>query len=59
VSPSAVDRVFMTGGTSLVPAVRALFASRFGGDKLRGGEEMTSVGRGLALAARDRFGRAR
>jgi hypothetical chaperone protein len=51
-----VDRVFLTGGTSLVPAVRALFASRFGEDKLRGGEEMTSVGRGLGLVARDVFG---
>lgn len=56
VSPAAVDRVFMTGGTSLVPAVRRLFAARFGEDKLRGGEEMTSVGQGLALVARDLFG---
>ena len=55
VAASAVDRVFMTGGTSLVPAVRALFAERFGADKLRGGDEMTTVGRGLALAARDAF----
>lgn len=55
VSADAVDRVFMTGGTSLVPAVRRLFASRFGEDKLRGGDEMTTVGRGLALAARDAF----
>ncbi|MBC7793638.1 MAG: Hsp70 family protein, partial [Clostridia bacterium] len=55
VSAEAVDRVFMTGGTSLVPAVRALFAGRFGANKLRGGDEMTTVGRGLALAARDTF----
>ncbi len=55
VDPDAVDRVFMTGGSSLVPAVRRLFAARFGEEKLRGGEEMTSVGRGLALVARDVF----
>ncbi len=54
----AVDRVFMTGGTSLVPAVRKLFADRFGAEKVRGGEEMTTVGRGLALVARDVFGGA-
>jgi hypothetical chaperone protein len=48
-----VDRVFMTGGTSLVPAVRDAFARRFGEAKLTGGEELTSVAAGLALAARD------
>lgn len=53
---AAVDRVFMTGGTSLVPAVRKLFMDRFGEQKVRGGEEMTTVGRGLALVARDVFG---
>jgi hypothetical chaperone protein len=58
VEASAVDRVFMTGGTSLVPAVRRSFETRFGKEKLRGGEEMTSVGRGLALVARDQFARA-
>lgn len=52
---TGIDRVFMTGGTSLVPAVRQLFVDRFGADKLVGGEEMTSVGQGLALVARDVF----
>lgn len=52
-TPNNVDRVFMTGGTSLVPAVRTAFAKRFGDDKLTGGEELTSVAAGLALAARD------
>lgn len=51
VQPSAVDRVFLTGGTSLVPAVRRIFASRFGEDRLRSGHEFTSVARGLALMA--------
>lgn len=50
-----VDRVFATGGSSLVPAVRRLLAARFGADKLVGGEELTSVARGLALRARTLF----
>jgi len=55
VDARAVDRVFMTGGTSLVPAVRGLFARRFGHKRLMGGEELTSVAQGLALRARDVF----
>jgi hypothetical chaperone protein len=50
---SAVDRVFLTGGSSLVPAVRGLFAARFGEHKLRAGDELTSVALGLSLRARD------
>jgi hypothetical chaperone protein len=50
-TPDHVDRVFMTGGSSFVPAVRALFERRFGADKLRGGQELTSVASGLALRA--------
>jgi hypothetical chaperone protein len=53
-SAKDVDRVFMTGGTSLVPAVRHAFAKRFGEAKLTGGEELTSVAAGLALAAMGR-----
>ncbi len=50
-----VDRVFLTGGSSLVPLVRGLFARRFGEEKLRSGAELTSVARGLALRAREAF----
>ncbi len=50
-----VDRVFATGGSSLVPAVRRLLAARFGPHKLVGGDELTSVARGLALRARTLF----
>ncbi|HEV1285627.1 MAG TPA: Hsp70 family protein [Bryobacteraceae bacterium] len=46
-----VDRVFLTGGTSLVPAVRRIFENRFGEEKLQAGDEFTSVARGLALRA--------
>jgi hypothetical chaperone protein len=46
---AAVDRVFLTGGTAFVPAVRRLFAERFGAAKLAGGGEFVSVAEGLAL----------
>jgi len=47
--PDAIDRVFLTGGTAFVPAVRRLFEDRFGGEKLAGGGEFVSVAEGLAL----------
>jgi hypothetical chaperone protein len=47
----AVDRVFLTGGSSFVPAVRRIFAARFGEDRIRSGNEFTSVASGLALRA--------
>ena len=53
--PNEVDMVFLTGGSSFVPAVRRIFESRFGDAKIRTGNEFTSVASGLALkaAARD------
>ncbi|MBV1829696.1 Hsp70 family protein [Komagataeibacter sp. AV436] len=45
----AIDRVFLTGGTSFVPAVRALFTRRFGADRVDMGGEFVSVAEGLAL----------
>jgi hypothetical chaperone protein len=50
-----VDRVFATGGSSLVPAVRGALAARFGGERVVGGEELTSVAWGLAARAREVF----
>lgn len=48
-----VDRVFLTGGTSLVPAVRHIFTTRFGESQVRSGDAFTSVATGLAhMAAR-------
>ena len=49
--PAEIDRVFLTGGSAFVPAVREIFAQRFGADKLIGGSEFTSVAKGLALRA--------
>ena len=54
VGPADVDRVFLTGGSSLVPCVRRLFVQRFGEDRLRGGDELVTVARGLALIAASR-----
>ena len=48
-SPQAIDRVFLTGGTAFVPAVRRLFEQRFGSERLAGGGEFVSVAEGLAL----------
>ncbi len=39
VTRSQVDRVFLTGGTSLVPAVRNIFKERFGEERIRTGDE--------------------
>ncbi|HUS06222.1 MAG TPA: Hsp70 family protein [Bryobacteraceae bacterium] len=49
-TPAKVGRVFLTGGSSLVPAVQQVF-QRFGPEKLSAGDEFTSVARGLALKA--------
>jgi hypothetical chaperone protein len=52
VAAKDVDQVFMTGGTSFVPAVRRIFDERFGAEKIRAGGEMISVATGLALRSR-------
>lgn len=51
---TTVDRVFLTGGTSFVPAVRRIFERRFGAGVVAGGGEFVSVAEGLALIGRDR-----
>lgn len=53
VTPDQVDAVFATGGSSLVPSIRQIFADRFGVERLRSGSELTSVASGLALRAQD------
>lgn len=49
VPPTAIDRVFLTGGTSLTPRIRRLFTERFGEEKIASGGELTSIAHGLAL----------
>jgi hypothetical chaperone protein len=53
IAPAQIDSVFLTGGSSFVPAVRRIFAGRFGAERIRMGNEFTSVARGLALRALD------
>jgi hypothetical chaperone protein len=50
VQPRDVEMVFLTGGSSFVPAVRRIFDRRFG-KRIRTGNEFTSVAMGLALKA--------
>lgn len=51
IAAGMIDRVFMTGGSSFVPAVRDIFVKRFGAEKLVAGDEFTSVAAGLAIRA--------
>jgi hypothetical chaperone protein len=46
-----VDRVFLTGGTSFVPAVRRIFEARFSPEVLETGDQLESIAYGLALIA--------
>ncbi len=55
VDASAVRHVFVTGGSSLVPAVRRVCTGRFPRARLENGEVFTSVARGLACLALDEF----
>ncbi len=45
--PAQMDTVFLTGGTSRIPRIQALFAERFGRDKLEKRDAFTSVVHGL------------
>lgn len=49
-----IDRVFLTGGSSLVPAVRDIFHRRFPAEKIERGAELESIASGLALMGRER-----
>jgi hypothetical chaperone protein len=44
-----IDSVFLTGGSSFIPAVRRVFEARFGAHRLADGENFQSVAFGLAL----------
>ena len=46
---SAIDKVFLTGGTSFVPAVRSIFTRRFDEGRIETGGELLSIAHGLAL----------
>lgn len=46
---SSIDKIFLTGGTSFVPAVRRIFTERFERDRIESGGELLSIAHGLAL----------
>jgi hypothetical chaperone protein len=48
-APETIDKVFLTGGTSFVPAVRRIFTNRFDAGKIESGGELLSIAHGLAL----------
>jgi hypothetical chaperone protein len=48
--PSQMDTVFLTGGTSRIPHIQALFAERFGREKLEQQDAFTSVVHGLGAS---------
>jgi hypothetical chaperone protein len=49
VGSADIDRVFITGGSSLIPAVHKIFSRRFGAGRVAVGGELTSIAHGLAL----------
>jgi hypothetical chaperone protein len=53
VAEGAIDRVFLTGGSSLIPAIRRIFLDRFGADRIASGGELTSIAHGLALVGQE------
>jgi hypothetical chaperone protein len=53
VGAESIDRVFLTGGTSLIPAIRAIFQRRFGAEHIATGGELTSIAHGLALIGQE------
>ena len=53
VEANDIDTVFLTGGTSFVPAVQQLFRHRFGGAAIESRDQLISVANGLALIARE------
>jgi len=50
-TPSDIDVVFTTGGTSHLPCIRDLFLQRFGPEKMQNRDSFTSVAYGLGLSA--------
>ncbi|HSC79447.1 MAG TPA: Hsp70 family protein [Chitinolyticbacter sp.] len=51
-----IDTLFFTGGASAVPALRAALAARFPAARAVEGDAYGSVGAGLAVVARQRYG---
>jgi hypothetical chaperone protein len=57
IAPKDVETIFMTGGSSFVPAIRRLFEQKFGtATPIRAGQEFTAVAEGLAIHAFELLG---
>jgi hypothetical chaperone protein len=52
VTAREVEKVFLTGGTSFVPAVQQLLAERFSNQRLTSADQFESIAYGLALIGR-------
>jgi hypothetical chaperone protein len=46
---AAIDQVFLTGGSSFIPAIQRIFVERFGADRIASGDQFESIAYGLAL----------
>lgn len=55
VTAKDIDAVATTGGSSLIPLVRALLVHKFGSKKIIESDTFTSVAAGLALRAKEVF----
>ena len=53
-NPAGIDKVFLTGGSSLIPAIRAVFDRRFGTERIATGGKLTSIAYRLALIGAER-----
>ncbi len=51
-TPRDIDKVFLTGGSSFIPAIWKIFGERFGEARLATGDQFESIAYGLALIGR-------
>ena len=49
VTAAGIDQVFLTGGSSFIPAIQRIFVDRFGADRIASGDQFESIAYGLAL----------
>ena len=49
IAGAGIDKVFLTGGSSFIPAIQRIFADRFGADRIESGDQFESIAYGLAL----------
>jgi hypothetical chaperone protein len=52
ISPSEIDKVFLTGGSSFIPAIQKVFIDRFDRQRIVTGDQFESIAYGLAMIGR-------